>query len=221
MGRHQRYLTIIAVLLALFLCCSGEKTAKDFEGWTQDETTGKWSYTGEEAKGGEAEYDKDETSLKGSIKASSPTHLHNITLASGQVRKYLKYEPETNNATSLVVFLSPIGEDYVHLACNDVAYLSNATGAVVVCPAAELLESISMKYSAKGGSKGSNVTSPCWRAFENYGYCYGNGKQEGEEDVDFIEELIQNVTAHHKIPGDKVIGNISLNSVLLPKPPLY
>lgn len=118
---------------------------------------------------------------------------------SGKTRTYAVRAP-AGDATSLVVVLLP-GQGASGLASSCASSLTTAPGAVVACPAAELLEAGNVTNAVKGSGGGA---AACWRAFANYGYCLG-GAPEGSEDVDFVAALIEHLSAEHGVQTRQVV----------------
>ena len=117
----------------------------------------------------------------------------------GKVRKYAMHVPNTP-PTGLIVALAPVSAKLLDMWCQGggVGNVTATTKAIVVCPAAQVL----------GPNKG-NGSGPCWKAFQNYGYCQnapgGGMVPEDSEDVDFIAALIEHLQDVYSFPKGTVI----------------
>jgi len=121
--------------------------------------------------------------------------IGNLTWA-GHVRQYYIVVPPSP-PTGLIVALTPADIDGASWFCKkELGKVSPQTGAMVVCPAARIFNS-----SGPGHPGGPN---PCWKSFQNYGYCMG-GAPEDSEDVDFLAALINLIKEQYSIPKGKTI----------------
>ena len=127
------------------------------------------------------------------VAVASPTTTKTMEFA-GLRRAYVEYAPSAAPA-GLIVVLSPVDASGLSYFCDTIGpTVMQATGAVIVCPAA---------------LQGS--CNACWRSFENYGYCYrthgtADGLPECDQDVRFLQALLAHVQGQHRaLPTGKVL----------------
>lgn len=114
--------------------------------------------------------------------------IHGSLDWAGHTREYVKYIPNNSNPIGLIVALHGAGGNGESFCEHALPRLASRTGTVVVCP------------TAREGLSGE----PCWKSFENHGYCF-DGAEENSEDVDFLEELINNMKSEHALPDGNVL----------------
>ena len=184
---------------------SFEKSDSDYDGWTYDEATGKWEYTGTGSTGSKDSTTGKDTDVKSGAGVAYENQAQQNLTVSNTTRKFIEILPDsTLDVQGISVVLWPSEESGLPYLCDQVAQVANATGTIVLCPLQEEVATSNVKDGAadsKGeSSKGESSTGHCWRAFENYSYCATDSG-----DVDFIEALIELKTTEYSLVDPKVI----------------
>jgi len=125
-----------------------------------------------------------------------PTHVWDSILVGGARRSFIAfYPPASGDPTGLVIFLHYLGglasqwSDALHLA-----ELTQSLGFVAICPQAEVRALPDRLARLTAG----NATKTYWRAFPGFGY--GFRANDGVEDLDFLEALVEWANARAVIP---------------------
>lgn len=124
--------------------------------------------------------------------------------SNGNNRSYRVVEPD-GEPTGLIIHLHGWGS---YDACMDTVFfndelqpfgpaITNNTGALVVCPEAR-------KYTSNIFNRTWDPME-CWQAFPGGGYCEDLPSFDGDDDITFLEQLIDDVKKDYTIPHGKVV----------------
>mmetsp|Transcript_10460 Transcript_10460/g.34379 ORF Transcript_10460/g.34379 Transcript_10460/m.34379 type:complete len:414 (+) Transcript_10460:9-1250(+) len=164
----------------------------------KDSACFEWSWDDKDA--GDADVDKEEKGI-GTMDGEPMFTVESLAFAGG-TRPYVEFLPAASPPTAIAVVLFPSGIDTLGYACaGAIGNVPEMTNAVVLCPAPDLIEPSS---PAPGDGKGGGDGGPCWQAFQEYGYCAGNGP-ESSADVEFIDALIAHARATHALAADATV----------------